>query len=57
MNKTKTDWRIVVVGLICVTILEIVALLQGLNGMMYSTVLALIAIAIGVTIENPFKTK
>ena len=56
-KKLKTDWRIVATGLICITALEIVALSKGINGMVLSTVIGIIALAIGVTINNPLKLK
>jgi len=54
-KKQKTDWRIVVTGLVCLTALEIYALSQGINGTLLKIVLVMIAGAIGVTIENPLK--
>lgn len=56
MKKQKIDWRLVAVGLVCLTALEITALLLGHNGTLLKTVLVIIALAIGVTIPNPFKT-
>jgi len=53
----KIDWKIVCVGLVCITILEIIALLQGFNGTMLKTVLVALALAIGITIPNPFEKK
>ncbi len=53
----QTDWRIVATGLICITALEIVALLKGINGMVLTTVIGIIALAIGVIITNPLNIK
>lgn len=50
------DWRIVVVGIICLTILEIAALFNGVNGTLFSLVIAVIGLAIGVTLPQ-LKTK
>jgi|TARA_Y100000310_G_scaffold81786_2_gene78373 hypothetical protein len=58
MTKKKTqeiNWRIVATGLVCITALEMVALYKGINGIMLTTVIAIIAGAIGVTIPNPLK--
>ena len=53
----KIDWKIVVVGIICLTILEIVALSNGINGTLFSLVIAIIGCAIGVMIPNPLGGK
>ena len=53
----KTDWRIVSVGLICLTAVEITALLLGYNGTILKFFMVVVGVAIGVTIENPLKTK
>lgn len=50
------DWRIVVVGIICLTILEITALMNGINGTLFSLVVMVIGLAIGVTLPQ-LKTK
>lgn len=56
MTKQKEiDWRIVVVGLACLTTIEMFALSKGINGTMLSIVIAIVAGVIGVTIPNPFK--
>ncbi len=57
VTKKKVDWRIVCTGLICLTALEVYALSQGINGRLLSLALIVIAGAVGITIENPFKTK
>lgn len=55
MKQNKTDWRIVCFGLACITGLEIAALANGINGTIFTIVIAIIAGAIGVTIPNPLK--
>jgi len=57
MAKNKIDWRIVVTGLVCITALEIYALSQGINGVVLTAVIAVIAAAVGITIPNPIKSK
>ena len=47
------DWRIIFLGIICITILEIIALLKGIDGIMLTAVVAIIAAAIGVALPNP----
>lgn len=50
------DWRIVVCGIICLTVLEVVALYNGINGTLFSLVVMIIGLAIGVTLPQ-VKTK
>ena len=52
-KQPKTDWRVIVAGIVCLTAMEIVALLKGLNGILLTTVIGIVALAIGVTIKNP----
>jgi len=40
-------------GLLCLTILEVVALCNGINGTLFTIVIAVIAGAIGVVIPTP----
>ena len=49
-KKKEIDWRIVVTGILALTALEIYALSQGINGTLFSIVIAIIGLAIGVTI-------
>ena len=56
-KQDKIDYRIVCVGLICLTVLEIVALMNGINGTLLKTVLIAIALTIGITIPNPMMKK
>lgn len=56
MKQKKIDWRIVVAGIGGLTIIEVVALLNGINGVLLSTIVGIIALAIGFTIPNPIKT-
>ena len=46
----EINWKIVITGLICLTVLEIVALLNGINGTLFTIVIAVIAGAIGITV-------
>lgn len=42
-----------VIGIICLTIIEVVALLKGVNGVVLTMVIGAIAAAIGITIPKP----
>jgi hypothetical protein len=44
---------IVITGLICVTVLELFALSQGINGILLTMAIAIIAGAMGVMIPTP----
>tara|TARA_Y100000310_G_scaffold293370_1_gene322910 strand:+ start:980 stop:1141 length:162 start_codon:yes stop_codon:yes gene_type:complete len=48
----KTDWRIVIFGLGCITVLEAIALFNGINGVILTSVIAVIAGAIGLTLPQ-----
>jgi len=53
MMKKKIDWRIVCTGIFCITALEMFALSKGIDGIILTTVIAVIAGAIGITIPTP----
>ena len=52
MMKDKIDWRIVITGIICLTILEGMALFNGINGTLFTIIASIIALAIGVAIPR-----
>lgn len=54
-KKAKVDWRIVIAGLACLTVIEVCALLKGIDGVLLTTIVGMIALAIGVVIPNPIK--
>ena len=41
--KQKTNYKIVIAGMFCITALELGALYQGINGLVLTTVIAAIA--------------
>ena len=49
-KKKAIDWRIICVGMICLTAAEITALMLGYNGTMLKLFLVIIAITIGAII-------
>ena len=53
-KEPKTDWRVICTGIVALTAMEIVALAKGINGVLLTTVIAVVAIAIGVSIKNTF---
>jgi len=56
-GKKTIDWRVVCTGLVCITALEGYALFLGFNGTLLKIALATLALAIGITIPNPFNVK
>ena len=48
-TKKKVDWRVLCIGLACLTALEIYALSKGVNGVMLGAVIAIIAGVVGWT--------
>jgi len=51
----KADWRVVAIGLICLSVIECFALMNGINGTLMTIVIGVIALAIGVTLPSPIK--
>ena len=51
-TKKKVDWRIVSIGLICLTGYGIYAASQGINGHVMAAIIGVIALAIGVSIDK-----
>lgn len=41
------DWKIIVTGLICITVMESIALIQGINGALFTVVIGAICGVIG----------
>lgn len=53
-KQPQTDWKVICMGIGCITAMEIIALLKGINGLLLTSVIGIIAVAIGVSIKNPF---
>lgn len=54
IKQPQTDWRVICVGVICITAMEIIALLKGVNGVLLTAVIGIVGAAIGLSIKNPF---
>lgn len=52
-KKQKVKWPIICTAIVCITIIEIVALLNGIDGILLSFVLVVIAALTGVSIPQP----
>jgi len=48
MKQKIIDWRISIVAILCLTGIEIAAILNGVNGTMRSIIFMLIALIVGV---------
>ena len=46
------NWKVIIIGIICLTTIEIFAILNGINGTLRTAIIAIIAAAIGVTIPT-----
>jgi len=45
--------KVVIVGILCLTIIELFALSKGIDGVLMSTIIGIIALVIGVKIPTP----
>ena len=51
-NKTKIDWRIIIVAIAGITIIEVVALLKGMNGKFLAGAMAAIGALAGLVLPQ-----
>jgi hypothetical protein len=49
----KTNVKVIIFGLGCITALEAFAMYRGFDGVLLTTVIAVIAAGIGITIPTP----
>lgn len=54
-TRAKIDWRVAVVGLVCIMLIQVAAMYFGIDGTFRAICAALIAGIVGVAIPNPFK--
>jgi len=52
-KQKSIDWRIIVTGIFCLTLIEIVAMCFGINGTLRTTIVGAILLAIGIIIPRP----
>jgi len=52
-KKQKIDVRVIVTAMMCITLLELYALYQGINGLLLTSVIAILAVIAGVAIPTP----
>jgi len=53
MEIKTIDWKIVCIGMICLTGYGIYAASQRIDGKLMTAIIAIIALAIGVVLPNP----
>ena len=51
-TKKLVDWRISVVAIVCLTMLEIMAIQAGINGTMRSIIFVMIALIVGIQLPQ-----
>lgn len=58
MEIKNIDWKIIVAAMICITILETVALSKGINGVILTAVIGTLAALAGLSLPQfPLKKK
>ena len=55
VKKTKIDWKVACVAIVCLSVLEIFAMRNGINGTMRTIIFSLIALIVGIQLPQ-FKT-
>jgi hypothetical protein len=54
-KQPKVSASVIIAGIAGLTILELYALFCGIDGVVFTAVIGIIALAIGVTLPNPIK--
>lgn len=54
MTKTKKpiDWRLSAVAIVCLSVLEIVAMQNGINGTLRTIIFSMIALIVGIQLPQ-----
>lgn len=48
MKKQQIDWKVACVAIICLSLLEVCAMFNGINGTMRTIIFSLIALIVGI---------
>ena len=56
-KKKEIKWQLIAIGICCITALEILALIKGIDGVLLTAVIGVIAAAIGIVIPSPIHVK
>jgi len=54
-KKQKVDWRLSGIAIVCLTVIEIFCIQNGVNGLFRSMIFSLIALIVGIQLPQ-FKT-
>ena len=57
MIKKKINSSIIIAGILALTLIEITALTKGIDGVLLSTIIGIIALAMGILIPSPIQIK
>ena len=57
MIKEKPDWRIIITAIVALTVIEIYALSQGINGTLLLLIMSIIAGLAGWIIPTPYSLR
>lgn len=56
-KKKEIKWQLIAVGILCITALEILALIKEIDGILLTAVIGVIAASIGIVIPSPLNVK
>ena len=51
-KKTKIDWKLSGIAIVCLTAIEITALMNGVNGTIRTVIFGLIALIVGIQMHQ-----
>jgi len=54
--KTKIDYKVSIAAIVCLTAMEICAMMNGINGTMRTIIFSMIALIVGIQLPQ-FKSK
>ena len=52
MKKQKVDWRISGIAIVCLTMIELAAIYNGVNGTMRTIIFGMIALIVGIQLPQ-----
>ena len=51
-TKLKIDWKVSCVAIVCLTLLEVCAMFNGINGTMRTIIFTMIALIVGIQLPQ-----
>ena len=55
-QESKVDWRVLLIAIVGLVVIEVFALANGINGVLRSSIIAIIALIAGITMPQ-WRTK